>query len=275
MATGYQDYMVRLQQAQMQAALARAPYYNQMLQCAPVQMGYGGGLMGKGDSYGMWGFEGGKGKGKFRKGKGKGKGKGKRFDNEGEEGEKKEGEEGEKKEGEEGEKREYKKPSTIAGAQREAYFRSDSRFAPIVNAQRDARLRFEKDVLDRIQGYWADEADPKVSYFVEGNICSVSSGDGGRGFRNRLSVYGHDLCWDARRWWHFLNLQDMYAQGDNIERLEWNPPKDSPPAQQVIWKKSEAPPDVPAPSGLETEGAEKTEETEETPEVKTEKAEAS
>lgn len=281
----YQDYMQRLQQAQMQAALVRSPYYNQMLQCAPVQMGYGGGLMGKGDGgygtggYGTWGYEGGKGKSKGKKGKGKGKGKFKRTDAEGtEEGEKKEdGEEGEKKEGEEGEKKEPRQPSTIAGAQREARFRADSRLAPIVNAQRDARLRFEKDVLDRIQGYWVDEADPKITYAVEGNICSVSNGDGGRGFRNRLSVYGHDMCWDARRWWHYLNLPDLYAQGEDVQRLEWNPAKDSPPAQQITWTKTDAPPPTASPSGLEVgeNGEQEGNAAEEKPKDETDQAEAS
>ena len=35
---------------------------------------------------------------------------------------------------------------------------------------------------------------------MEGSICSVSGGPGApRTFRNRLSVYGGELCWDAKR----------------------------------------------------------------------------
>mmetsp|Transcript_95014 Transcript_95014/g.268491 ORF Transcript_95014/g.268491 Transcript_95014/m.268491 type:complete len:325 (-) Transcript_95014:556-1530(-) len=152
----------------------------------------------------------GKGKGKFGKGKGKGKDE--------EDGEKKEGEEGEKKEGDEEVAR-------------------DSRFSPIASAQREARLRFEKDILDRMQGRWGDEADPNITYVVEGSICSVSSGDGGRGFRNRLSVYGVEFCWDARRFWHYLNLPELYSQGEIAEKLEWNPAKDSPPTTQIVWNR--------------------------------------
>jgi len=239
------EYMQRLQYAQAQAAMARSPY--------PQMQGYGGygmgpqagyGGMGKGGDAGFGGYGGGffEGKGKGKKGKGKGKGKGKfkgkgkGEDGEGgdKDGEKKEGEEG----GAEGEAKEKSGVGSIVSAQREARQREEGRFSPIVSAQRDARMRFEKDVLDRIQGRWVDETDSNTTYVVEGNVCSVSSGDGGRGFRNRLSVYGVEMCWDARRFWHYLNLQELYAAGDNVEKLEWNPAKDSPPTQQIVWLKA-------------------------------------
>mmetsp|Transcript_66084 Transcript_66084/g.167504 ORF Transcript_66084/g.167504 Transcript_66084/m.167504 type:complete len:453 (+) Transcript_66084:54-1412(+) len=187
-----------------------------------------------------------KGKGKGKKGKGKGKDE--------EDGEKKEGEEGEKKEGEE----EKSAPSSVAAAQREA---RDSRFSPIASAQREARLRFEKDILDRIQGRWGDEADPNITYVVEGSICSVSSGDGGRGFRNRLSVYGVEFCWDARRFWHYLNLPELYSQGEIAEKLEWNPAKDSPPTTQIVWNRLPPLPEVE--EAKEGEGEKKEEKAEE------------
>mmetsp|Transcript_73776 Transcript_73776/g.186550 ORF Transcript_73776/g.186550 Transcript_73776/m.186550 type:complete len:404 (-) Transcript_73776:413-1624(-) len=222
--------------------------------CGSNIVGGGKGLLGKAlapeenradsswDSGDWQGERRGKGKGKGKKGKGKGKGKGKfkgkgkGEDGEGgdKDGEKKEGEEG----GAEGEAKEKSGVGSIVSAQREARQREEGRFSPIVSAQRDARMRFEKDVLDRIQGRWVDETDSNTTYVVEGNVCSVSSGDGGRGFRNRLSVYGVEMCWDARRFWHYLNLQELYAAGDNVEKLEWNPAKDSPPTQQIVWLKA-------------------------------------
>jgi len=247
------EYIQRLQMAQAQAAMARSPYTQMpfggygmgMQQGYPGATGGFGGFGGKGgDGYGGYGGYGGgggysggyggfdgKGKGKKGKGKGKGKfGKGKGKGKDEEDGEKKEGEEGEKKEGDE----EKSAPSSVAAAQREA---RDSRFSPIASAQREARLRFEKDILDRMQGRWGDEADPNITYVVEGSICSVSSGDGGRGFRNRLSVYGVEFCWDARRFWHYLNLPELYSQGEIAEKLEWNPAKDSPPTTQIVWNR--------------------------------------
>lgn len=170
------------------------------------------------------GFQGkGKGKGKFNKGKGKfdkGKGKGKKGKDGDAEGD-------EKGEGDADGKEDGDAPKW------------ESRpVNPIVAAQREARQRFEKDILDRIQGRWTDEGDPQTTYVVEGSIVSVSSGDGGRGFRNRLSAYGVDMCWDARRFWHYLNLPEMYKAGDLPERIEWNPGKDSPPTEQIVWLKA-------------------------------------
>lgn len=170
----------------------------------------------------------GKGKGKFNKGYGKGKFRSKDGDAEGDE--KAEGDGDGKEDGD--------------------FPQRESRpVNPIVNAQREARQRFEKDVLDRIQGRWTDESDPLTTYVVDGNICSVSSGDGGRGFRNRLSAYGVEMCWDARRFWHYLNLMEMYKAGDLPERIEWNPGKDSPPTQKIVWLKA-----PPLPEGEEVEG---------------------
>lgn len=205
-------------------------------------MGAGGGYKGKGRGKGKWG-KGGKGKGKF---KGKGKGE------EGAEG----GEGGEKlAEGEGGEK-----VTDEDGHVSERPPRAPKEDSPILQAQRSARQRFEKDILDRLQGRWVDEADSATFYEVEGNICSVSSGNGGRVFHNRLTVYGVELCWDARRFWHYLNLEALYKEGDSPEKLEWNPGKDSPPTKQIIWLKAppapvpeEAPPSPP--EGEEKNGA--------------------
>jgi len=168
-----------------------------------------GPFMGKGQGMNPYaGFDA-KGKGKFGKGKGKfGKGKGKGFKG----GKGKDGD----KDGAEGGEREV---------------------SPIVLAQREARARFEKSILDKIQGRWQDEADPETTYTVEDNTCAVSSGEGSRGFRNRLSVYGVELCWDARRFWHYLDLKEFNAAGDEPEKLTWNPGKDSPPTQTIVWKK--------------------------------------
>mmetsp|Transcript_28978 Transcript_28978/g.75331 ORF Transcript_28978/g.75331 Transcript_28978/m.75331 type:complete len:335 (+) Transcript_28978:1129-2133(+) len=177
------------------------------------------------------------------------------------EAEKKEGEVDASKEGEEKKEGDEEKsaPSSVAAAQREA---RDSRFSPIASAQREARLRFEKDILDRMQGRWGDEADPNITYVVEGSICSVSSGDGGRGFRNRLSVYGVEFCWDARRFWHYLNLPELYSQGEIAEKLEWNPAKDSPPTTQIVWNRLPPLPEVEE-EAKEGEGEKKEEKAEE------------
>jgi len=174
-----------------------------------------GPFMGKGQGMNPYtGFDA-KGKGKFNqfgKGKGKfnqfGKGKGKGFKG----GKGKDGD----KEGAEGGEREV---------------------SPIVLAQREARARFEKSILDKMQGRWQDEADPETTYTVEDNTCAVSSGEGSRGFRNRLSVYGVELCWDARRFWHYLDLKEFNSAGDEPEKITWNPGKDSPPTQTIVWLK--------------------------------------
>lgn len=238
------EYMQRLQYAQVQAAMVSfgGPMGKGMSPMGAADGGlsaaYASGLFAKG--------KGKKGKGKPKGygayGKGKGKFKGKDADGEGDKAD--DGDDAAEGEGkEEGYERSPKREnrfSPIVNAQREAHhrFEKESRVSPIVNAQREARQRFEKDILDKIQGRWVDEADPNTSYVVEGNICSVSSANGGRGFRNRLSVYGVEMCWDARRFWHYLNLQELHKPGDPPERLEWNPAKDSPPTQQIVWLKA-------------------------------------
>jgi len=103
----------------------------------------------------------------------------------------------------------------------------------IQQAQRSAQQRFEKDYLDRVQGAWVDAADPETTYMVEGGLCSVSGGS--RVFRNRIGLYGGDLCWDARRFWHYLNVNALPPAGELVERVEWNPGEGSPPTKQIVW----------------------------------------
>jgi len=107
----------------------------------------------------------------------------------------------------------------------------------INQAQREAQMRFEKDLLDRVQGNWVDASDPSVSYEVEGKLCSVSGGENSRTFRNRLGVYGGELCWDARRFWHNLNFSALPPAGEEVTRVEWNPAEGSPPTKQIVWVK--------------------------------------
>jgi len=217
----------------------------------PYAGGFGGGGFGGnpyasgGKDFGK-GKEGDKGKGKgfgfgFGKGKGKGKGKFKGKKGEG----KGEGKGDDDKVGEDGEKIEQEK-------------RPEIELSPIAQAQRSARMRFEKDVIDRLQGRWQDEAEPATIYTVEGNLCSVDAGDGSRVFRNRLTVYGHELCWDARRFWHYLDLKALYAAGEagqSADRVEWTPAKDSPPTREIKW--------IPAPPLPEKTDSEKAKEEEE------------
>ena len=82
------------------------------------------------------------------------------------------------------------------------------------------------------------EEDPGISYHVEGNVCSVA-GQGSRTFRNRLSVYGGELCWDAKRFWHVLNFSALPPAGEEVQRVEWNPGKTSPPTKQIMWIRAE------------------------------------
>lgn len=82
------------------------------------------------------------------------------------------------------------------------------------------------------------QEDPNISYLVEGGICSVS-GQSTRVFRNRLSVYGGELCWDARRFWHFMNFSALPPAGERVERVEWNPGQGSPPTKQIIWLRTD------------------------------------
>lgn len=104
----------------------------------------------------------------------------------------------------------------------------------ITQAQRNAQQRFEKDLLDRVQGTWIDESDPTSSYVVEGSICSVSGGDNARVFRNRISVYGGELCWDAKRFWHYLDLKSLPAEGP-VDKVLWTPGEGSPPTRPITW----------------------------------------
>lgn len=82
------------------------------------------------------------------------------------------------------------------------------------------------------------EEDPSISYHVEGSVCAVA-GQSSRTFRNRLSVYGGELCWDAKRFWHVLNFGALPPAGEEVQRVEWNPGKTSPPTKQIIWIRAE------------------------------------
>jgi len=192
------------------------------------QPGFGGQQQYQGAAKGAGGpSEGGKGRG-FGKGKGKGKGRGgKSFG-----GSPMGGYSDEPIDANVDPKR------AIEMAQRRAKQRDRS---AISQAQRSAQQRFERDLLDRVQGRWADASDPAMIYKVEGSLCSVSSGDNSRVFRNRLSVFGGELCWDARRWWHTLNLSSLPPVGEEVERVEWNPGEGSPPTRPVVWLR--APPE--------------------------------
>jgi len=194
--------------------------------------GYGGGGFGgaKGSDSGE------KGKGGDFKGKGKGKGKGKSwkgafapsFGGNGDTGF--------------GGSESWTPPGDprrqIELAQRRAKLRDRS---AISQAQRSAQQRFEKDLLDRVQGSWIDESDNTTSYVVEGSLCSVSGGENSRVFRNRIGVYGGELCWDARRFWHYLDLIKLPPAGEEVERVEWTPGEGSPPTRPIIWLRGEPP----------------------------------
>lgn len=132
----------------------------------------------------------------------------------------------------------------IEMAQRKAKQRDRS---AISQAQRSAQLRFEQDLLDRIQGSWVDANDPNVGYLLEGSMCSVSGGDNARTFRNRLSVFNGELCWDARRFWHKLNLTQLPPADQEVEMVEWTPGEGSPPTKPIIWVR---PKPVPEGQGL-------------------------
>jgi len=247
---------MQMMQAQMQAAAAAAsrgfpfgqlqPGYAQGAmpsvggQMAPGAYGYAP-YSGAGDATNFGGSPGkgagrGKGFGKGFKGKGKGKSSGRGSTRPKGEGEEADGDgeaAGEGSDEEEGARASRGQPSVIS------------------QAQRSARLRFEKDVLDRIQGRWTDESSPETTYTVEGNLVAVAGAEqSGRVFRNRLGVYGYEICWDARRFWHYLDLQALYAAGDQVDKVQWAPGKDSPPTQAITWLRA-----PPLPEG-EAEGEE-------------------
>jgi len=123
-------------------------------------------------------------------------------------------------------------------AQRRAKFRERS---AITQAQRSAQLRFERDLLDRVQGNWVDESDRSVSYVVEGSMCTVSGGENARVFRNRISFYNGELCWDARRWWHNLNIKSLPPGGEPAERVEWVLGEGSPAVKDIVWIRGDPP----------------------------------
>lgn len=219
-------YMQQFQQAQMQ----QAAFFQQAMMFGgmPPYPGMGGyadpsAFMGGG----MQGF-GGRGKGWYGKGGSKGGGKGKKGGGKGKKGEETEGGEGENN-----------------GEETERYKRPPREETPIAKAQREARERAEGDILKYLQGRWKDLTDENIRYTVEGNTCSVSNRaePESRVFHNRLSMYGVDFCWNAKRFWHNLNVDALKAQGEpsDIKSVEWNPGKSSPPAEQIMWLR--APPD--------------------------------
>jgi len=137
---------------------------------------------------------------------------------------------GKSKDGEEGEEGAEGEDS----ADRAPRVRKDE--PPIVKAQREARERAEAIILKQLQGRWVDKADEQITYTVEGNTVSVANKNGGRVFHNRLSMYGVEFCWNAKRFWHDVNLTELQASGDEpVETVEWNPGKGSPPAEQIVW----------------------------------------
>lgn len=118
-------------------------------------------------------------------------------------------------------------------AQRQAKHRGFQ--SEIMDAQRAAKQRFEAGLLERVQGTWVDESDPNTSYVVNGNICEVAADGTSRVFRNRLGVYAGDLCWDARRFWHKLELKTLPPEGETLERVEWTQGEGSPPTRPIVW----------------------------------------
>eukprot|EP00449_Zooxanthella_nutricula_P030325 CAMPEP_0198494688 /NCGR_PEP_ID=MMETSP1462-20131121/4766_1 /TAXON_ID=1333877 /ORGANISM="Brandtodinium nutriculum, Strain RCC3387" /LENGTH=297 /DNA_ID=CAMNT_0044223433 /DNA_START=41 /DNA_END=934 /DNA_ORIENTATION=+ len=131
-------------------------------------------------------------------------------------------------------------------AQRKAALRDKT---AISQAQRNAQMRFEKDMYDKVQGTWIDEEDPTTCYTVEGSLCTVSGGENARVFRNRISMYNGELVWDARRFWHSLNLKDLPANKEDIKRLEWVLGQGSPQTRDIVWLRG-SPPAAPSGEGV-------------------------
>mmetsp|Transcript_2215 Transcript_2215/g.4666 ORF Transcript_2215/g.4666 Transcript_2215/m.4666 type:complete len:319 (+) Transcript_2215:124-1080(+) len=247
-------------------------YPGAMYPMQPYAAGGGGQGMGGAQGcggYGSWGYGGGgggygggKSNGQGKGGKGKGKGRGKGFFS---------GEKGYDKGGSMAGAYDLWKPEgsvdiydgtdprrAIEIAQRRAKQRDRS---AISVAQRCAQQRFEQNLLDRIQGRWIDESDPGCTYVVEGSLCSVSSTANPRVFRNRITLYGGELCWDARRFWHYLKIDSLPALGEEVARVEWIPGEGSPPTQPITWLKAtsqeeDAPGDGEAPREEGEEGDE-------------------
>merc|ERR1711957_1020163 len=44
-----------------------------------------------------------------------------------------------------------------------------------------------------------------------------------------------EFCWDARRFWHFIDTKALYSDAEQAIRVEWNPGKDSPPTEKITW----------------------------------------
>lgn len=120
----------------------------------------------------------------------------------------------------------------------------------IIQAQRSALQRFERDHMERLQGRWYDATDPNTTYTVDGPLLSVAGGEGERVFRNRLAVFNGDICWDARRFWHKLNVDTLPPVGEEVQRVEWTPGEGSAPTKPVVWQRT--PPDRP-PAAAEAE----------------------
>eukprot|EP00928_Gymnodinium_smaydae_P047220 TRINITY_DN31499_c0_g1_i1.p1 TRINITY_DN31499_c0_g1~~TRINITY_DN31499_c0_g1_i1.p1 ORF type:complete len:275 (+),score=69.05 TRINITY_DN31499_c0_g1_i1:112-936(+) len=123
--------------------------------------------------------------------------------------------------------------SAIERAQASAFHRGRR---DISQAQKAAQDRFEKDLLQRVQGHWIDDSDMPAHYVVEGNLCSVLGPDeNARVFRNRLSVNNSELVWDAKRFWYNLKLDSLPPVGEQAQRVEWTAGQGSPKNETVVW----------------------------------------
>merc|ERR1719446_393403 len=74
-------------------------------------------------------------------------------------------------------------------------------------------------------------------------MLSVETTDKDRIFKNRLSIFNGDICWDARRFWHKINVdKDLPPVGEEVERVEWTPGEGSGPTKPIVWQRT-APPE--------------------------------